>query len=225
MTSSRDEFLQRVRRALAEGDRQAAPTTIPPRGTTGYQGAGSDAVAKLVTQLRAVGATAHVVDDPDAVLQTISELTRAKSARRILLGDSPLLNQLPVRQHLIGLGMEVTRIDELAPESAREISFAADVGISGVECLIAETGTLVVRARPLEPRSLTLLPPVHIAVAERAQLLSDLFDLFDPTQPGSRPLPSCLTLITGPSKTGDIELRLVTGVHGPGEVHVVLLDR
>jgi L-lactate dehydrogenase complex protein LldG len=66
------------------------------------------------------------------------------------------------------------------------------------------------------------LPPVHIAVAECGQLLPDLFDLFEPGD-GQPPVPpSCLSIITGPSKTGDIELRLVTGVHGPGELHVIL---
>ena len=78
---------------------------------------------------------------------------------------------------------------------------------------------------PAEPRSLSLLPPLHIAVAGRDQILPDLFDLFAPGRRSNQPgLPSCLSLITGPSKTGDIELRLVTGVHGPGEVHVVLID-
>ena len=51
--------------------------------------------------------------------------------------------------------------------------------------------------------------------------MPDLFDLFPE---GGRDMPSCLTLITGPSKTGDIELKLVTGVHGPGEVHVILIN-
>ena len=76
------------------------------------------------------------------------------------------------------------------------------------------------RSSPDQPRSISLLPPVHIALAERRQLVPDLFDLF----PQLGTLPSCLTLITGPSKTGDIELRLVTGVHGPGTVHVLMLD-
>ncbi len=224
MNSSRDEFLQRVRHALTEGCRQAAPAAIPPRGSAGYQGAGADPVATFAARLRAVGGTAHVVRTPEAAGQTLGQLTQAMRARRILLGDSPFLNGLPVKQHLIDLGMEVTCVDSLSPDSARAAFFAADVGISGVEYLIAETGTLVVRAAQREPRSLTLLAPVHIAVAERKQLLGDLFDLFDARQPWSQPTPSCLTLITGPSKTGDIELRLVTGVHGPGELHVVLLD-
>ena len=113
----------------------------------------------------------------------------------------------------------MTRVDAVAPECCRESFFAADVGISGVDHLLAETGSLVVLSRPDQPRSLSLLPPVHIVVAEVGQIVPDLFDLFARLDG----LPSCLTLITGPSKTGDIELRLVTGVHGPGEVHVVLV--
>jgi L-lactate dehydrogenase complex protein LldG len=83
----------------------------------------------------------------------------------------------------------------------------------------------VVLTAPGQPRLLSLLPPVHVAVADRAQLLPDLFDLFqDSASAGRQSLSACVSIITGPSKTGDIELRLVTGVHGPGEVHVILID-
>jgi L-lactate dehydrogenase complex protein LldG len=109
-----------------------------------------------------------------------------------------------------------------ATAASAESRFAADVGVSGVDHLVAETGSVVLASRPDQPRSLSLLPPIHLAVAHRGQLLPDLFDLLHPARwPDG--LPSCLSVITGPSKTGDIELRLVTGVHGPGEVHVLLL--
>jgi L-lactate dehydrogenase complex protein LldG len=107
----------------------------------------------------------------------VVELVKAASARRILLGRGPFLDPLDLRTPLAGLGLDVTAVDGLAAGS-RDPLFAADVGISGVEYLIAETGTVVVATRPEEPRSLSLLPPVHIAVAERRQLLPDLFDLF-----------------------------------------------
>ena len=115
-------------------------------------------------------------------------------------------------------------VDALTLGETADTFFRADVGISGVAHAIAETGTLVMASRPHDPRSLTLLPPVHIAVVDRHQLLGDLFDLFAQFEAGQSPLPSCLTLITGPSKTGDIELKLVTGVHGPGELHVVVIS-
>jgi L-lactate dehydrogenase complex protein LldG len=142
----------------------------------------------------------------------------------VLLGCGPLVDRLELSTKLPALGVEVVRVSECKEETCRDPFFAADIGISGVDYLIAESGTIVVRSRPREPRSLSLLPPVHIAVAGRDRVLADLFDLFETgLADASGLLPSCITLITGPSKTGDIELRLVTGVHGPGEVHVVLV--
>jgi len=116
-------------------------------------------------------------------------------------------------------------INELEVNSCREPFFAADIGISTVYCLVAETGSIVLHSAITQPRSLSLLPPVHIALAVRNQIVADLFDLFPSSSNQlEQTLPSCITFITGPSKTGDIELKLVTGVHGPGEIHVILLE-
>jgi L-lactate dehydrogenase complex protein LldG len=106
----------------------------------------------------------------------------------------------------------------------RSTVFQAEAGLSGVDYLIAETGSVILLSRPQQPRLFSLLPPLHIAVAERRQLLPDLFDLFTLLDSQRDNLSACVSIITGPSKTGDIELRLVTGVHGPGEVHIVLID-
>jgi L-lactate dehydrogenase complex protein LldG len=147
-------------------------------------------------------------------------LLQERGVRRVLLGRGPFLDDLNLAARLRALGMEVAAVDTLTTPEAKDILFAAEAGISAVHALIAETGSVVVTAAPAEPRSLSLLPPLHIVVAGQRQLVPDLFDLFE--SGNATALPSCLALITGPSKTGDIELRLVTGVHGPGELHVVL---
>jgi L-lactate dehydrogenase complex protein LldG len=64
---------------------------------------------------------------------------------------------------------------------------------------------------------------VHVAIIEPSQLIPDLFDVFEKLDPEKDALPTNVTLITGPSKTGDIQLKLTTGVHGPGEVHALVV--
>jgi L-lactate dehydrogenase complex protein LldG len=103
-----------------------------------------------------------------------------------------------------------------------DVLFGVAASITGVCYAIAETGTLVCCATPEAARGSTLIPPVHIAIVGSDQIKADLFDAFaafDPLQ-----LPSNVNFITGPSKTADIESILVTGVHGPGDVYVVVVD-
>jgi L-lactate utilization protein LutC len=229
MSEGRDAFLSRVRQAVQAGNQAGSAAPLKERGRLGYQGAGADPVARFRQEFEAAGGKLHIVADEAAAAAVVLDLVRGAAARRVLLGVDPVLDGLNLGGPLAALGVEVasvTALTTLTAADARDPFFAADVGISGVRYLIAETGSIVVESAAAEPRSLSLLPPVHIAVAQvaRGQLLADLFDLFEPDRlQGKGELPSCLTLITGPSKTGDIELRLVTGVHGPGEVHVVLI--
>ena len=216
----RNQFLDRVRQSLRQSSRPGEAAPLPDRGGVGYQGGGPDLVATFRDQLTAAGGTCHVVADTAAAIAKVLELMQAKSAKKALLGYGPFVDSLSLGEPLRNAGLEVLSSDGLTPQNARDPFFAADIGITGVDYLIAETGSVVLLARPGEPRSFSLLPPVHIAVAERGQILPDLFDLFA----DRKEMPSGLVLITGPSKTGDIELKLVTGVHGPGEIHVVLVD-
>ncbi|MCS6851219.1 MAG: lactate utilization protein [Gemmataceae bacterium] len=193
------------------------------RQSVGYQGGGPDLAATFEERLAAVGGRTYRVADLAAAVDQVSELARAVSARRVLLGHGPLLDLLPLADRLVELNLEVVHASQVGSDTARDVFFAADIGISGVDYLVAETGSMVLRARRDNPRSLSLLPPVFVAVAGRSQVLPDLFDLFTVIGPGPE-LASGLTLITGPSKTGDIELRLVTGVHGPGDIHVVVVE-
>jgi L-lactate dehydrogenase complex protein LldG len=230
MSTSREAFLERVRHAVAAGNRPGEGADVPARGKIGYQGAGPDLVARFGQELTALGAFPHVVTDERSAAAKVIELLEARSAKRVLLGQEPLLESMGLPALLRNKGMVCHSAAEVTASAWREPFFAADVGIGGVDFLIAETGTIALLAKPNQPRSVSLLPPVYIAVAQRSDLLADLFDLFEQVggggaKNGVQPvMPSCLTFITGPSKTGDIELKLVTGVHGPGEVHVVLID-
>jgi L-lactate utilization protein LutC len=222
MNSWRDTFLRKVREAVAEGNRAGGAPALPPRGTVGYQGAGPDPVARFVREFAAAGGHALVVPDRQAARSAVLDIVRARAPRSVLVGRCPLLDGLDLGGPLRAAGVEVIPADGLDAAGARGAFFRADVGVSGVDFLIAETGTMVLAGTAARPRSLSLLPPVHVAVATRSQVLADLFDLFEGDRWGEG-LPAGLSLITGPSKTGDIELRLVTGVHGPGEVHAVVV--
>jgi L-lactate dehydrogenase complex protein LldG len=94
-----------------------------------------------------------------------------------------------------------------------------DAGVSRAMFGLADTGSVVLAASPEEPRARSLLPFVHVSLLEEDRILPGLRDLFDAV--GSN-LPSALAIVTGPSRSADIEQTLVVGVHGPGEVHVVL---
>jgi L-lactate utilization protein LutC len=105
---------------------------------------------------------------------------------------------------------------------SREAIAAVEVGITSADYALADTGSLVFFSESGESRLLSLLPPCHIAVIESSKIVASLDDVFR-----LRPLPgadsSALVVITGPSRTADIEMRLVRGVHGPGEIHVILV--
>jgi L-lactate dehydrogenase complex protein LldG len=215
--------LDRVRQAVADGNRAGSAIPLPVRGDVGRQGAGADPVARFCEELTAAGGRAHAVPNADAAAARTLELVHAKVAHRVLLGRGPVLDALGLSQRLQAQGVQVRPVDLLEAGTERDQFFQADLGISGVAYAIAETGTLVMASARTDPCSLSLLPPVHIAIVGQSQLLADLFDLFAVLEPDKAQLPSCLSLITGPSKTGDIELKLVTGVHGPGELHVVVV--
>jgi L-lactate dehydrogenase complex protein LldG len=85
---------------------------------------------------------------------------------------------------------------------------------------LADTGSVVLLASPEEPRARSLLPEVHVSLLREDRILPGLEELFAALGPD---LPSGVAIVTGPSRSADIEQRLAVGVHGPREVHVVLL--
>ena len=96
------------------------------------------------------------------------------------------------------------------------------VGVTGALAGLADTGSLVLVAAEGRSRMASLLPPVHIAVLARSRIYATL-PAFLAAHPGVADTTSNLVLVTGPSRTADIELTLTHGVHGPRDVHVIVV--
>ena len=96
----------------------------------------------------------------------------------------------------------------------------AEAGVSEAAYGLADTGSVVLAAAPEEPRARSLLPDVHVSLLREDRIIGGLDQLFAAI---GGALPSSLAIVTGPSRSADIEQKLTIGVHGPREVHVVLL--
>jgi L-lactate utilization protein LutC len=122
----------------------------------------------------------------------------------------------------------VSDLVELFAENAAAAGFTVHregrppegAAVSRAVFALADTGSVVLAASPEEPRARSLLPFSHWTLVERDRILPGLAELF--ARLGSD-LPSALAIVTGPSRSADIEQRLAVGVHGPGDVHVLIL--
>jgi len=213
------EFLQQIRARRPSGANAPFPNKPHP-GRLGRPARTlpDDLLAEFTERLTAVGGQVHIVTDAAAARVAVRDILGGRAIRRAVLSGHEILAEMEMDQLLARLGVEVVEV-EGAGETAVAAMAQADVGLTGVEYAIAASGTLVMAASPYHPRAVSLLPPLHIAVVRQNQLLPDLAALARRLEGG---MPSGLALITGPSRTADIEQTLSIGVHGPGEVHVLM---
>ena len=165
----------------------------------------------------------------------IRQVAQDIEARTMLRSTHLVLETLDIEEamHGTGISLEVMALGDEEQGDAKEATrvelrrkaIAADIGVTGVDYAIAETGSAVLLPRKGVSRVISLLPPVHIAVVKPGQVLPSLDELFTLRRQDflNGDLGSYMNLISGPSRSADIEYQLVTGVHGPGEVHMILL--
>lgn len=105
----------------------------------------------------------------------------------------------------------------------RRALLGADVGVTGVDFAVANSGTLVLSAAPGRPRGVSLLPTLHVALVRQSQLVPRMGEALSGYDASKAGLPSAVHFITGPSRTSDIENDLTIGVHGPASVIALML--
>jgi L-lactate utilization protein LutC len=214
-----DPVIHQIRLALGRAVPLAAPP-VPP--------AIDETVARLVysdlglpdlfaRQARAAAMTVDLLRVDD-LYDALESFLRASKCQSICLPVSKLLDSLDLVNVLKQRGFDAHRWDELTADD----TFVFDCGITDAYAAVAETGSIVIKSSPTHGRVLSLTPPLHIAILEPKIFVPDLVDLFQKVQRDG--CGSGVTLITGPSKTSDIEGQLVTGVHGPGKVHIFVLQ-
>jgi L-lactate dehydrogenase complex protein LldG len=196
-----------------------------------------DSKKLLETLIEAAGSnhlTVRTYADINAVTAAIAEVVRAKDPewgdkKSVVAWQHPLIEGLNLPAVLSEQEVPVFFADlqETDTESLRRRIIDSYIGITAADFCMADTATLVMRTRPGQARSVSLVPAIHIAVIELNRIIADLKELYallkwDP-QESKEGLTNCMTFICGPSKTADIEATMVYGAHGPREVHVFVI--
>jgi len=194
--SARDDILDSIRART----RVAVPKPLPYRA----QPITSDPVASFVAKASAVNTEIRILDREDEIPAAIAEILRAHNlAARV---------HLPPNSDVTGLGALTVLRDPPGPD---------DTAVTRAPLAIAETGTLVQPAREASPASWHFRPGFEVAILKASDIVAHFEDALQKLK--TQPLPPTINLITGPSRTGDIEQTLELGAHGPKALAVLIV--
>jgi L-lactate dehydrogenase complex protein LldG len=154
----------------------------------------------------------------DHLIEKLITYLKSKNIKRIMLSDTPLFRRLRLSAALRSANFDARVWTEITLDQ----SYDYDCAITDTTYAVAEIGGLVIQTTAAHGRALTLVPMYHIAVVEPKNLLPDMVDLF--TKLGAQTPAPYTVITTGPSKTADIEMNVVTGVHGPNIVKTYILQ-
>jgi L-lactate utilization protein LutC len=210
MPDARDEILNRLR-TQTRPEQAHLPAWRSRRHF-------DDMVARFADSLAKVYGETFREDSLESALTRLDTLLNTLEAGRIVVTDETPLSDI---DFAVRWPDREWHIVDGTPGDLRAFCASADVGVSSAEAALAETASLVVTSGPGRSRLATVFPPVHIALVPVARLTTDIFTW---NAARSGPLPASLTLVSGPSKTGDIEQTLSVGVHGPKRFIVIFYD-
>ncbi len=228
--NARHRMLTRLREVLEESG--TPPLDLPVEGPSPSPAPEAGELARRFRiEAEAQDVAVLEAEDPDRAARLLGDLLERLEVQTAVIDRDGLTTHPAVQAALRERGVRDLTPPPAGPEDTpdreafKSAAARADVGITGVDYALADTGTLVLCSAPGRSRSTSLLPPVHLALVPASRILPFLPDLPNrlPGDDGAREGASAVTLITGTSKTADIELSLVRGVHGPGEVYVILL--
>lgn len=242
--SGKEAMLARIRKALgrsAEGlEISAKPAAMPEGELSGIMPpiAPEELLPKFEAEFTKVAGSAHRASSALEFEEILRGILISSAASGAVVSRNPLLAKLRIAEKIRGWGTTAEVWPTSSPLASQDepahlrefaaASFLADVGITGVDFALAETGTLVLSSLTEGSQLASLAPPVHVALYRRSQLVGSLEEVLDKvpvSRDPSRTSPGrSVVFITGTSRTADIEQILIRGVHGPREVHAILVE-
>ncbi len=187
--------------------------------------------AKLIEdfkrELELLSGQVYVPDDIHGAISTVLDIIRSHQARRIMAWEKVHLGLPGPVAALTEAGVAIE--DNHVPPSgkSRQVRLqqleGVKVGVSGAAGGLTDTGAVALSNGPGRGQLVSLLPPVHIALLPVTKLFPSL-PAFLANNPEATEARRNLVFVAGPSRTGDIEMTLTMGVHGPGEVHVIMIS-
>ena len=208
-SQAKSSIFSSIRENLAKSkpfDEPSEPSTVIPLPVTA---SANDVLEIFRASLEMVGAKCAFVADENEAAARLSALISELSAKNVVISDSDLVYRV----------VEATGIDAVVDPSRDEL-FSSDVGITSAQWAIAETGTLVLESGAERHRLISLVPPVHVCILLAGSIRRSMSEILKVVDSNANPT---ITFVTGASRTSDIELTLAIGVHGPGELHVIVI--
>jgi L-lactate dehydrogenase complex protein LldG len=222
--ADRAEFLESIRHRTRAGEYK--PTHAPdvawtPKESGPRESAPiEDPPARFIEELETLGGHGKRVESLEEACEYVLSLAQERGAKLLIRWDVEELDTLGVDDPLAEAGVEVAVWRDL--DDFREVAARADIGLSTAEWAIADTASLVLTSGPGKGRTVTLLPPTYVAVVAAEKVLRTVPEAIE-KYAGDGGLPANVCFHTGPSRSGDIEMEIFVGMHGPGDVHVVLV--
>jgi L-lactate dehydrogenase complex protein LldG len=208
VSASKENILKKIRKALS----QSTPLPFP-------KSEGNESVFQVAQQEKEIefaeqftklqGKFVYCINQQELAFQ-LNSLVKKRDWQKVYCLEDDLLKEA---------GLQLS--DRIVKTGLAD----CDVSITGCECLVARTGTIVMSSAQESGRSTSVYAPVHICIAYSNQLVYDVKDALQLVKEKySNAIPSLITFATGPSRTADIEKTLVVGVHGPKEVYLFLVE-
>ena len=216
---SRDRIFARLKSAAGT----AAASVARPEPLPQVEYSRPEKVEKLKTLMEAMRTEVHVTSEQDW-LGLLEDILRQRNIKDLLYGPrTPIGETLQQKWQHAADGLPELVPYDVEVEKIKERVFNVAAGITSTMGGIADTGALILWSSEEEPRLMSLVPPIHIAILRADKIYNSLLEVMQ-KENWSANMPTNAFLISGPSKTADIELVLAFGVHGPKELIVLIVN-